>query len=153
MSCALCTCRLYLIVDLTRVIYRSILFLTTPLDFQTSTVDQVIDGVLEMDKHNSLMSMGALQRALPKDEDLLFHQAVQCTTCLNPDHSTVECTTRTHCMLCHSRSHTMDRCEYILLNRQATIKINILRCLEGSNEIVYCLEKHGPLCFLRHSLQ
>ena len=73
-----------------------------------------------MDKHNSLMSMGALQRALPKDKDLRFRQAVQCTTCLNLYHSIVDCTMRTHCMICHLRSHTMDRCEYNLLNRQAT---------------------------------
>ena len=42
------------------------------LDFQTNTMDQVIDRVLEMDKRSSLMSMGALQRAFPKEEDLRF---------------------------------------------------------------------------------
>ena len=36
------------------------------LDFQTSTVDQVINRVLEMEKHSSFMSLGALHRALPK---------------------------------------------------------------------------------------
>mgnify|MGYP000597861148 CR=1 FL=1 len=71
------------------------------LDFRTNTIDQVVDQVLEMDKNSSLMSMGALQRALPKDEDLRFRHVVQCTTCLNPDHSTIECTMRTHCMICH----------------------------------------------------
>ena len=90
------------------------------LDFQTCTINQVINQVLEMDKNSSLMLMGDLQRALPKDEDLRFRHVVQCTTCLNPDHSTIECTMRTHCMLCHSRSHTMDQCEYNFLNRQAS---------------------------------
>ena len=42
------------------------------LDFRTSTMDQVIDRVLEIDKNSSLMSMGALQQALSKDEDLPF---------------------------------------------------------------------------------
>ena len=36
------------------------------LDIQTSTMDQVIDRVLEMDKQRSWMLMGALQQALPK---------------------------------------------------------------------------------------
>ena len=40
-------------------------------------------------------------------------------TCLNPDHSTIECTPLTQCLLCQSKTHTMDRCEYNLLNRQA----------------------------------
>ena len=65
------------------------------LDFRTSIIDQVIDHVLEMDKNNTLMSMGALQRALPKEEELRFRQAVQCTTCLKTSHSTLECTMRT----------------------------------------------------------
>ena len=71
------------------------------------------------DKNSSLMSMGALQGALPKEEDLRFSQAVQCTTCLNSGHSAVDCTMRTQCMIFHSRAHTTDRCEYNLLNRQA----------------------------------
>ena len=89
------------------------------LDYRTSSMDQVIDRVLEMDKNNSFMSLGALHRALPKEEDLRFRQALQCTTCLNSGHSTVDCTMRTQCMICHSRAHTTDRCEYNLLNRQA----------------------------------
>ena len=90
------------------------------VDFRTNTIDQVVDRVLEKDKNNTLMSMGALQQALPKEEDLRFCQAMQCTTCRNPGHSTLECTMRTCCMLYHSRSHSMDRCEYNFLNRQAT---------------------------------
>ena len=46
------------------------------LDFRTSTMDQVIDRVLEIDKHSSLMSLGVLHRALPKEEDLSFGQAL-----------------------------------------------------------------------------
>ena len=88
------------------------------LDFRNNTMDQVIDRVLEMDKHSSFMSLGALHRALPKEEDLRFRHALQCT-CLNSGHSTVDCTMRTQCMICHSRAHTTDRCEYNLLNRQA----------------------------------
>ena len=91
------------------------------IDFQTSTIDQVIDRVMEMDKSSSWLTMEALQWALPTKEDLRFRQVVQCTMCLlTPGHSTVECTMRTQCMVCHSRSHTMDRCEYNLLNREVT---------------------------------
>ena len=89
------------------------------IDFRTSTIDQVIDRVMEMDKNSSWLTMGALQQALPTKEDLWFCQKVQCTTCLNLGHSTIECTMRSQCMLCHSRSHTMDRYEYNRLNRQA----------------------------------
>ena len=84
-------------------------------------MDQVIDRVLEMDKRSSLMSMGALHRGLPKEEDLRFLQALQCTMCLNSGHSTVDCTMRMQCMICHSRGHTTDRCKYNLLNRQAAL--------------------------------
>ena len=91
------------------------------IDFRTNTIDQVIDRVMEMDKTSSWLTMGALQRTLPTEEDLRFRRTVQCTTCLNPGHSTIECTMRSQCMLCHSRSHTMDRYEYNLLNRQAAL--------------------------------
>ena len=89
------------------------------LDFRTSIVDDVIEQVLEMDRaqNNNYMAMRALKHALPREEELRFQQAVQCTTCLNPDHSTGECTMRTQCLFCHSKTHTMDRCEYNLLNR------------------------------------
>ena len=52
--------------------------------FSDNTINQVVDRILEMNKNSSLMSMGALQRALSKDEDLQFRQAMQLTTCLNP---------------------------------------------------------------------
>ena len=42
------------------------------LDLSTSTIDQVIDWVLDMDQAHigNHMVMGALQRKLPKEEDL-----------------------------------------------------------------------------------
>ena len=53
----------------------------TVIDFRTSTVDKVIDRVREMEKSSSWLAMGALQRALPTEENLCFRQAIQCTTC------------------------------------------------------------------------
>ena len=88
------------------------------LDFRTSTINQIIDRVLDMDRaqNGNNMLMGALQRVLPKEEDLQFRQAIQCTTYLNSGHSSLECTMRTQYLLCHSKAHTMDQCEYNLLN-------------------------------------
>ena len=89
------------------------------LDFKTDTIEQVIDRVLDMAKaHNrNKMSMASLQSVLQKEQELKFWQAVQCITCLNPTYSTLECTMRMHCALCHSRAHTVDQCEYNLLNK------------------------------------
>ena len=42
------------------------------LEFRMSTMEQVIDRVLEMDKHSSFMSLGVLHRALLKEEDVRF---------------------------------------------------------------------------------
>ena len=91
------------------------------LDFTKSTIDQVIEKVLDMDRlwNSNNMSMEALQKALLTKEELRFRQAVQCTTCLNPGHSTLECTMRMHYALCHSWAHTIDLCEYNLLNPPA----------------------------------
>ena len=61
--------------------------------------------------------MTSLQDALPTTEKTRFKQAVQCTTCLNPGHSALECTLRMHCLICHSRAHTLELCEYNLLNK------------------------------------
>ena len=95
------------------------------LDFTKSTIDQVIEKVLDMDRlwNSNNMSMEALQKALLTKEELRFRQVVQCTTCLNPEHSTLECRMPTHCSLCHSRAHTMDRYEYRLLNRPVALII------------------------------
>ena len=89
------------------------------LDFRINPIDQVIDRVLEMDKNSNYMWMGTLQRALSKEEDIRFLQEMQCITCLNLGHSTLECTMRTQCMPCHYRSHTKDW--YNLLNRQTAL--------------------------------
>ena len=48
--------------------------------------------------------MTSLQNALPTTEETWFRQAVQCTTYLNPDHSTLKCTLRTHYPICHSHT-------------------------------------------------
>ena len=80
------------------------------LDFKEQSLEQVIDKSLLMDKtqtgHN--MSMMALLKSLPMTEEFRFRQAMQCTTCLNPGHSTVECTLRTHYPICDSKAHTID---------------------------------------------
>ena len=91
-------------------------------DFKERSLEQVIDKALLMDKMQTCnnMSMMSLQKSLPTTKELRFQQAIQCTTCLNPGHSTVECTLRTHCPICHSKAHTIDQCEYNLLNKATT---------------------------------
>ena len=90
--------------------------------FQRATLEQVIDKTLLMDKtqngHN--MSMMALLKSLPTIEELRFRQAMQCMTYLNPGYSTVKCTLKTQCPICHSKAHTIDQCDYNMLNKAAT---------------------------------
>ena len=81
-------------------------------------IEEVIRRVLRLDSIQS-MSMASLQEAIPTTEEMRFKQAVQCTTCLNPGHFTLECTLWMHCPICHSRAHTLELCEYNLLNRNA----------------------------------
>ena len=88
------------------------------VDLTGKPIEDVISRVLQHDSAQS-MSMTTLQRALPTEETH-FRQAVQCTTCFNPRHSTLECTLRSHCLICHSRAHTMELCEYNILNRNTT---------------------------------
>ena len=71
-------------------------------------------------KSKATINMTNLSNNLPSLEELRFRQAVQCTTCLNTGHSTVECNLRTHCMICHSNAHSVDRCDYTLLNKSTT---------------------------------
>ena len=73
--------------------------------------EEVIRRVLRLDSAQS-MSMASLQEALPTTEEMQFKQAIQCTTCLNPGHSALECTFRMHCPICHSRAHTLELFEY-----------------------------------------
>ena len=94
-----------------------------------------------------------LQRALPTDEDLRFRQAIQCMTCLNAGHSVLECTMSSQCLLCHSRSHTMERFEYNLLNRQAPPirKIEPRRDQEEKEERWRLKERYRPAQDVRYS--
>ena len=91
-------------------------------DLKDQSLKQVIDKTLPMDKTQTgnNMFMMALQKSLPTIEELRFQQAIQCMPCLNRGHSTVECTLRTHCPICHSKAHTMDQCEYNFLNKAAS---------------------------------
>ena len=89
-------------------------------DFSDQTIDKVIDKALAMDrthKSKATINMTNLTNNLPSLEELRFRQAVQCTTCLNTGHSTVECRLRTHCTIFHSKAHSVDQCEYNLLNK------------------------------------
>ena len=63
------------------------------------------------------MNMSTLHNNLPTMEELYFLQAVQCTTCLNTGHSTIECSLHTHCTICHSKAHSFEQCEYNLINK------------------------------------
>ena len=58
--------------------------------------------------------MTTLTNNLPTLEELRFRQA---------GHSTVECSLRTHCTICHSKAHSVEQCEYNLLNKStATVR-------------------------------
>ena len=70
-------------------------------------------------QHCNSFSMSTLRNALPTTEESQFRQAIQCTTCLNPRLSEVECTLRSHCPICHYRAHTVNQSEYNMLNRAA----------------------------------
>ena len=92
-------------------------------DFSQHTLKQVINHVLTMDivQNSNPLSTGSLQSVLLKIVEVQFRQAVQCATCLNSGHLTVMCTLRSHCLICHSRAHTPDQCEYNLLNYAAAL--------------------------------
>ena len=95
-------------------------------DFTDQTIDKVIDKALAMDRtHKSkpTINMTTLTNNLPSLEELQFRQAIQCMACLNTGHSTIECSLRTHCTICHSKAHSVDQCEYNLLNKStATVR-------------------------------
>ena len=89
-------------------------------NFSDQTIDKVIDKALVMDrrhKSKATINMNNLTNNFPSLEELRFRQAVQCTTRLNTGHSTVECGLCTHCTICHSKAHSVDQCEYNLLNK------------------------------------
>ena len=91
-------------------------------DFKDQSLEQMIDKALVLDKTQTSnnMSITSLQKSLPTSEELRFRQAIQGRTCLDLRHSTIECTLRTHCPICHSRDHTIKQCEYNLLNKATT---------------------------------
>ena len=86
------------------------------VDLTGNPIEDVISRVLRLDNAQS-MSITSHQNTLPTTEETRFRQTVQSTTCLNPGHFALECTLRTHCLICHSRTHTLELCEYNLLNR------------------------------------
>ena len=83
------------------------------------TTDSVIERALqlELEEEEEAFSMSTLRQALPQDEERQFRQAIQCTVCLNTGHSAVDCNMRSHCPICHSKAHTVEQCEYNMLNR------------------------------------
>ena len=74
-------------------------------DFKEQSLEKVIDKAHIMDKKqtSNSMSMASLQRSLPTMKEVWFQQAIRCITFLNPGHSMIECTLRTHCLICHSK--------------------------------------------------
>ena len=66
--------------------------------------------------------MGSLQSSLPQ-EDNRFQQALQCTACSGSGHLALECPHRPHCPICQSRAHTIEQCEYNMLNRTMTAPV------------------------------
>ena len=64
------------------------------LDFKSDTLEEVINRVLDPNcsQNVHVITMGMLQCALPNEEELRFWHCTQCTPCLNPGHSTLECT-------------------------------------------------------------
>ena len=93
-------------------------------DFRNQNIKQVIDKAIAMGRppiNVRSMDMSALNHTLPTLEELQFRQTVQCTTCLNTGHSAIECSLRTHCTICHSKLHSVEQCEYNLLNKTTTL--------------------------------
>ena len=92
-------------------------------DSRNQSIEQVIDQVIAMGRNPKkikCMDMSTLHHTLPTLEELQFQQAIQCTTCLNTGHSTIECSLRTHCTICHSKAHSMEQCDNNLLNKATT---------------------------------
>ena len=87
------------------------------------TADMVTERALnlELDEKEETFSMSSLRQTLPPDEELHFRQAIQCTICLNSGHSAVDCNMRIHCPICHSKTHTVEQCEYNMLNRLTAV--------------------------------
>ena len=58
----------------------------TVVELTGKTLENIINWLLRLDsvQTSQTMSMTALQRAMPTEEEMRFRQDVQCTTCLNP---------------------------------------------------------------------
>ena len=95
------------------------------LDFSQQMIEQVVDQVLVMDnaQNSTSFPMGSLRGAFPTTEETQFWQAIQCTTCLNLGHLVVNCALRPKCSIYHSRTHTVEQCEYNMLNRTAAVSV------------------------------
>ena len=94
---------------------RTTLVLT---DFSNQTIEQIIACILAIDQtqHSTTFSMSSLQSSLPPHEDHRFREALQCTAYSGSGHLALECPHRPHCPICQSRSHTVEQCEYNMLN-------------------------------------
>ena len=92
------------------------------IDFSQQTIEQVVAHVLAIDRaqHKTSFSMGSPQNALPPQEETQLQQALQCMECSNSGHLAVEFPHRPHYPICHSPLHTVEQCEYNMLNRTAT---------------------------------
>ena len=82
------------------------------IDFSQQTIKQVVARELALDHahHSIAFSMGTLQSALPTVEETQFRQALDCPA-------------RLHRPVCHSRVHTVENCEYNILNRVTTAPV------------------------------
>ena len=89
-------------------------------NFANQTIEQVI--ALDRTQQSTTFSMSSLQSTLPQ-EDNRFRQALQCTVCSGSGHLALECPHRPHCPICQSRSHTVEQCEYNMLNRTTTAPV------------------------------
>ena len=110
-------------------------------NFANQTIEQVIARVLALDRtqHGAAFSMTSLQNALPQ-EDNRFRQALQCTVCSGSGHLALECPHRPQCPICQSRSHTVEQCEYNMLNRTTTAPV---RQIEPRNTYSRQDERHS----------
>ena len=90
-------------------------------NFANQTIEQVIARVLALDRtqQSTAFSMSSLQSTLPQ-EDNYFRQALQCTVCSGSGLLALEFPHRPQCLISQSRYHTVEQCEYNMLNRTTT---------------------------------
>ena len=81
---------------------------------------------LDRSQHGAAFCMTSLQNALPQ-EDNRFRQALQCTICSASGHLALECPHRPQCPICQSRSHTVEHCEYNMLNRTTAAPVRQIK--------------------------